>query len=80
MAESGFHSPGQRTADAIVEESLRAAREVARERLGGKKTSGVSLPAVTLTLVSLNFLLCREAAEGRQEGEVEEEEEEERRM
>ncbi|CAI8055677.1 Protein disulfide-isomerase A6 [Geodia barretti] len=31
---------GQRTADAIVEESFRVARDVARERMGAKKTSG----------------------------------------
>jgi protein disulfide-isomerase A6 len=31
---------GQRTADAIVEESFRVARDVARERMGAKKSSG----------------------------------------
>ena len=34
--------PGQRTAEAIVEESLRVTRQVVQERMGGKKSSGVS--------------------------------------
>ena len=41
---------GQRTADAILEESFRVARDVARERMGGKKSSGVSS--------SINFFCC----------------------
>ena len=46
-------SAGQRTADAILEESFRVARDVARERMGGKKSSGVS-PSNCLTQMYLS--------------------------
>ena len=44
---------GQRTADAILEESFRVAREVVKQRMGGKKSSGVSekqLPSLSTDL------------------------------
>ena len=51
---------GQRTADAILEESFRVARDVARERMGGKKSSGVSPSTISVKLrISNVFLLLK---------------------
>ena len=50
---------GQRTADTILEESFRVARDVARERMGGKKSSGVSPSTISVKLRISNVFLLK---------------------